>query len=96
MFSGLNLSISYEKVTNIKKDVANAILEKRDENNGVFIPSCLFPSQRPFFAIDNSDMKIDTPTGKRKFHGTAMAAFQQHIYGKTHPICKYKENLNDV
>ena len=44
MFSGLNLSIGYEKVTDIKKDVANAILEKRDENNGVFIPSCLFPS----------------------------------------------------
>ena len=86
MFSGLNLSISYDKVIDIKKDVANAILEKRDENNGVFIPSCLFPSQRPFFAIDNTDMKIDTPTGKRQFHGTAMAAFQQHIHGKTHPI----------
>ena len=43
MFSGLNLSISYEKVIDIKKDVANAVLEKRDENNGVFIPSRLFP-----------------------------------------------------
>ena len=64
IFSGLNLSISYEKVIDIKKDVANAILEKRDENNGSFIPSCLFPSQRPFFAIDNTGMKINTPTGK--------------------------------
>ena len=86
MFSGLNLSISYEKVIDIKKDMANAILEKRDENNGVFILSCLFPSQRPFLAIDNTDMKIDTPTEKRQLHGTAMAAFQQHIHGKTHPI----------
>ena len=86
MFSGLNLRISYEKVIDIKKDVANAILEKRDENNGVLIPSCLFPSQRPFFAIDNTDMKIDTPTGKRQLYETAMAAFQQHIHGKTHPI----------
>ena len=48
MFSGLNLSISYEKVIDIKKDVANAILEKRDENNGVFIPSCLFPVRDHF------------------------------------------------
>ena len=31
-------------------------------------------------------MKIDTPTGKRQLHGTAVAAFQQHIHGKTHPI----------
>lgn len=30
-FSGLRLSISYEKVTDIEKDVANAIFEKRDE-----------------------------------------------------------------
>ena len=90
IFSGLNLSISYEKVIDIKKDVANAILEKRDENNGSFIPSCLFPSQRPFFAIDNTDMKINTPTRKRQLHGTAMAAFQQHIHGKTHPIMQRK------
>ena len=90
MFSGLNLSISYEKVTDIKKDVANAILEKRDENNGLFIPSCLFPSQGQFFAADNTDMKINTPTRKRQLHGTAMAAFQQHIHGKTHPIMQRK------
>ena len=100
MFSGLNLSISYEKVIDIKKDVANAVLEKRDENNGAFIPSRLFPIQKPFFAIDNTDMKIDTPTGKRQLHGTAMAAFQQHIHGKTHLITqvqrKSKRRKEDV
>ena len=31
-------------------------------------------------------MKIDKPTGKRQLHGTAMAASQQYIHGKTHPI----------
>ena len=86
MFSGLNLSISYEKIIDIKKDVANAILEKRNENNGIFIFSCLFPNQRPYFAIDNTDFKINTPTGKRQLHGTVMAAFQQHIHGRTHPV----------
>ena len=35
----------------------NAILKKRVVNNGVFIPWCLFPNQRPFFAIDNTDKK---------------------------------------
>ena len=66
--------------------MANSIFEKRRENNGVFIPSCLFPNQRPFFAIGNTDMKIDTSTGKRQLHGTAMAAFQQHIHGRTQPV----------
>ena len=54
-FSGLNMGINYEKVINVKKDVANVILETRDENNGVFIPSCLFPGHNPFFGIDNTD-----------------------------------------
>ena len=31
-------------------------------------------------------MKIDTPTGKRQLNGTAMAASQQHIHDRTHPI----------
>ena len=38
MFDNLNLCINYDKVLDTKKDVANAILEKRSENNGVFIP----------------------------------------------------------
>ena len=92
LFSGFNLSIIYE-VIDIKEDVANAVLEKRDENNGVFIPSCLFPSQRPFFAIDNTDMKIDTPTGKRQLNGTAMAAFQQHMHDRTHPIMQIQRKF---
>ena len=41
MFDNLNLCINYDKVLDTKKDVANAILEKRSENNGVFIPFCL-------------------------------------------------------
>ena len=40
------------------------------------------------------------PTGKRQLHGTAMAAFQQHIHGKTHPIMqiqrKSKRRKTDV
>ena len=80
MFSGLDLSISYEKVIDIKKNMANAFLEKRDEKNRLLIPSCLFPNQQPFFAIDKTDMKISTSTGKRQLHGTVVAAFQQHIH----------------
>ena len=58
---------------------------KRDENNEVFTPSYLFCSQRPF-TVDNTDMKINRLTGKRKLHSTAMAVFQQHIHGRTEPV----------
>ena len=96
IFSGLNLSISYKKVIDIKKDVANAILEKRDENKGVFIPLCLFPSQRPFFGIDNTDMKIFTPTGKDNFMVQQWQHFNNTYMTKLTLSCKYKENLNDT
>ena len=53
MFDSLNLCINYDKVLDIKKGVANAILKKCSENNGVFTPSCLIENFRPVFAIYN-------------------------------------------
>ena len=31
-----------------------------------------------FFAIDNSDLQIDTPDGKGQLHATATSIYQQH------------------
>ena len=64
MFDSLNLCINYVKVLDIKKDSACAVLEKRNESNGVFIPSYLTENSRPFFAIDNTNIKIDAPFRK--------------------------------
>ena len=33
--------------------------------------------------MNNSDVKIDTPAGKTQPPGTAVAAFQQHVHGRT-------------
>ena len=56
-------------------------LEKRSENRGVFIPSCLIENSRPFLAIDNTNIKIDTPTGKHQ---------RQKL------LCVFKEDPNDI
>ena len=87
-FYSRNICINYDKVLDIKKDVANAILEKRSENNGVFIPSRLIENCRPFFATDNTDIKTDTPTGKHQLHGTAMAVSQQNSQPKTKTVMR--------
>ena len=79
MMSGLNLSINYDKVQSIKTAVANTVMEKKQQRNGVFVPSILSEDQPIFFAIDNSDMQIDTVNGKDQLHGTAIAVFQQQI-----------------
>lgn len=88
MFGRLNLCINYDKVLDVKKDVTNAILEKCSENNGVFILTCLIENSRPFFAIDNTDININTPTGKHQLHVTAMAVFQQKLKPTTKTVMR--------
>ena len=75
--SDLNIGINYDKVLDIKKDIAIAILDKQEANGGVFVPSSLSNNKPLFFAIDNTDLSIDTPDGKKQLHGTAIAVFQQ-------------------
>ena len=69
----LDLSISSNKVACIKHDVIN----KADINNSVYIPSVVSPPNRLYFAVDNTDMAIDIPDGKKRLHGTAMAVYQR-------------------
>ena len=91
----LDSCTNYDKVLDIKKGVASAIPEKRSENNGVFIPSCLIESSRPFFAIDNTDIKIDTPTGKHQLHGTTLY-FNKIRNQRQNLLCVFKGDQNVI
>ena len=75
-FSDLNICISYDKVIVIKQDILNSIIKKCNENNGVFLPLTLSKKRPVFFAIDNTDLKIDTFDGRNQLHGTAIAVYQ--------------------
>ena len=75
--SDLNLGVNYQKVIDIKKDIVQAVLERRKANNGVFIPSTLKEGQPIYFAIDNVGLKIDTPDGKGQLHGTGTVVYQK-------------------
>ena len=77
--SDLNISANYKKVIHLKKDIVNSIEMRRQDNNGVFIPPGFQKKSQTFFAIDNIDLKVDTPDGKSQLHGTAIAAYQQQI-----------------
>ena len=80
--SDLNLSITYDKVIDIKKGIVTSIMKKSAENDGVFVPSSLSKNVPVFFAIDNTDLKIDTVDGKSQLHGTAIAVYQQQEYNQ--------------
>ena len=77
MLSNMNLCINYERVQRIKDAVVRKVRSKMAENDGVYIPSHLSPTNQVYFAIDNCDLKIDTPDGKDQLHGTAIAVFQE-------------------
>ena len=72
--SDLNLSISYNKVLKIKEDIASTLTDKIQEN--VYFPFPLSQQEMLYFAIDNADLKIDTPDGKNQLHGTVIMAYQ--------------------
>ena len=79
--SDLNLSISYNKVLKIKEDIASTLTDKIQENN-VYLPFPLSQQEMLYFAIDNADLKIDTPDGKNQLHGAVIMAYQNETNKK--------------
>ena len=75
--SDLNVSASYQKVIGIKKNIAQSVLKGSAENDNVFIPVNISVDRPITFAIDNIDLKIDTPDGKHQLDGTATVVYQQ-------------------
>ena len=76
MFADMKLSVSYNKVINIKYDIATVAKEKAFQNAGIYLPFVITPEKSVYFAIDNSDLQIDTPDGKNQLHGTANVVYQ--------------------
>ena len=77
----LNISTNYKQVINIKKDVAQAVLKQKEEDNGIFIYSNLKRGEVVFFALDNVDPAIGTSDGKKQLHGTGTVVYQEITEG---------------
>ena len=75
--SDLNIGVNYQKVLEIKENLTKSVLQKKEQNNGVFVPTSVKKNHPIYFAIDNVDLKIDTCDGKRQLHGTGTAVYQQ-------------------
>ena len=102
VFSDLNLSINYDKVLSIKKDITSAVTKKIEKTMGFLYQQRLSPYDPIFFAIDNTDMKIDTVDGKNQLHGTAIAVipttefYLRHGkvgFGKKKASTKFEKNI---
>ena len=94
IFSNLDLCVNYDKVLSIRNDIEKAVVKKMKTNNGVYVPSTLSPDEPVFFAIDNTDLKIDTSDGKGQLRGTAIAVFQQSNPNYNQPTLAVERNTS--
>ena len=77
ILASLTLSINYKKVLRIEADIANAVIQRALENNGVYVPPSIQAGLPAYFVVDNCNFKTDTANGKNEFHGTAQIVYQQ-------------------
>ena len=77
ILSDLNVSTDYDKLLNIKSQLADTVLTEVNNNDGVFIPKSISKDLPIYFAIGNTDLKIDTPDGRNQLHGTANGVYQK-------------------
>jgi len=77
ILSDLHLTVDYSKVRRIETDIANAVVKRMSETNGVYVPHLIQEGEPVYFAIDNCDFKNDTADGKNEFHGTAQIVYQR-------------------
>ena len=61
--SDLNIFIDCDKLLNIKSQLADSVLTEIYNNNCVFIRKSVSKDLPIYFPIDNTDLKIDTPSG---------------------------------
>ena len=69
--------MEYNKVLRQEAHIEKHVIQRMEQNGGVFISPDAVIGRRVFFAIDNIDFSEDTPDGKGTLHGTVMAIYQK-------------------
>ncbi|XP_048583519.1 uncharacterized protein LOC5522137 [Nematostella vectensis] len=77
LLHGFGLAVDYNRVLRVESQIESNVLQRMEENDGIYLPPDIVKGRHVFFVIDNVDFAEDTPDGKRTFHGTAMAIYQR-------------------
>jgi hypothetical protein len=80
LLHGFGMSVEYNRLLRVESQIEENVLQRMENDGGVYLPPDIVKGRHTFFAIDNVDFAEDTHDGKRTLHGTAMA-----IYQKTDP-----------
>ena len=77
LIHGLGISIDYNKVLRLETTIANEVIRRTEENQGLYVPPELVRGRFLYCAADNLDFLEDTPDGKGTLHATVMTCYQE-------------------
>ena len=77
MLHGFGMAVEYNRVMRVEAQIEATVLERMEQNGGVYLPPDIVKGRHVFFAIENVDFAEDTYDGQRTLHGTAMAIYQK-------------------
>lgn len=72
----IGCSIDYSRILKLETHIAASVLNRINENGGVYVPPDLVPNSFIHCAADNLDFSEDTADGRRTLHGTVIAVYQ--------------------
>ena len=77
MLHGFGMSVEYNRVLRVEAQIEDTVLERMEQNGGVYLPPDIVKRRYIFFAIDNVDFAEDTYDGQCTLHGAVMAIYQR-------------------
>ena len=77
MLHGFGLAVEYNRLLRVEAQIEQCVLQRMEQNGGVFLPPNIVSGRHIFFAVDNIDFAEDTYDGQRTFHEAAMAIYQK-------------------
>ena len=66
----MNVTINYDKILRIETNIAEVIVKKMKDSDGVYVSQSIQKECQIYFAVDNCDFQNDIPDRKHGFHGT--------------------------
>ena len=77
LLHGFGMLVEYNRVLRVESQIESNVLQRMEQNDGVYVHPEIVKERHGFFAIDNIDFAEDTPDGKRTFQGTSVAIYQR-------------------
>lgn len=85
MLHGFGMAVEYNRILRVEAQIEATVVQRMEENGGVYIPSDVVFGRYMFMAIDNSDFNEDTYDGQNTLHGASIAIYQKIQPGDPEP-----------